>query len=69
MAGMAKPENDIKVEDDGTIVVANNSTFMKNEQRFKLNEEFEEINNFTKKKFKVCIFVDGILHCITVMPF
>ena len=53
MAGFAKPENIIKVEDDGTIVIATNSTFIKNEQRFKLNESFEEINHFTKKNFKV----------------
>nr|KAG5703627.1 hypothetical protein BaRGS_002501 [Batillaria attramentaria] len=53
MAGFSKPENVLQVDDDGTISIATSSTFMKNEQRFKLNEEFEEINHFTKKKFKV----------------
>jgi hypothetical protein len=53
MAGLAHPENEIHVEDDGTIVITNNSVFMKNEQRFKLDEEYEEMNPNIKKKFKV----------------
>lgn len=52
MASFARPENEIQVEDDGKIIIRTNSTFMKNEQSFKLNEEFEEINQFAKKKFK-----------------
>lgn len=68
MAGLSRPENDIRVEDDGTISIATTSTFMKNEQRFKLGEEFEEINNFTKKKFKnVATYDNGKLR-ITPTP-
>ncbi|KAK7481614.1 hypothetical protein BaRGS_00027130 [Batillaria attramentaria] len=68
MAGFSKPENVIQVDDDGTISIATSSTFMKNEQRFKLNEEFEEINHFTKKKFKnMPIYENGKLR-ITPTP-
>ncbi|KAK7492544.1 hypothetical protein BaRGS_00016210 [Batillaria attramentaria] len=68
MAGFSKPENVLQVDDDGTISIATSSTFMKNEQRFKLNEEFEEINHFTKKKFKnMPIYENGKLR-ITPTP-
>ncbi|KAK7115812.1 fatty acid-binding protein, adipocyte-like isoform X2 [Littorina saxatilis] len=68
MAGFAKPENDIKVEDDGTIVIATNSTFMKSEQRFKLDEEYVEENPMIKKKFKnMPTFKDGKLR-VTPTP-
>lgn len=66
MAGMARPENDIHVEDDGTIVISTSSTFMKNEQKFKLGQEFEEINNFTKTKFKnMPTYENG---CLRIVP-
>lgn len=68
MASMAHPENDIRVDEDGTVVITNNSTFMKNEQRFKIDEEFEEINPNVKKRFKnMPIFKDGKLR-VTPTP-
>ncbi|XP_076465005.1 fatty acid-binding protein homolog 1-like [Babylonia areolata] len=52
MASLAKPENEILVQDDGKITIRNNSTFMAHEQSFKINEEFEDVNQFAKKRFK-----------------
>ena len=68
MAGFSKPENTIKVEEDGTIVIATNSAFMKNEQRFKLNEEFEEVHNLAKKKFKVSVTGVCLFLCLPPPP-
>ncbi|KAL8586595.1 hypothetical protein ACOMHN_053948 [Nucella lapillus] len=68
MASLARPENEITVKEDGTITIGTNSTFMKNSQSFKMNEEFEEINNFAKKKFKnMPTYENGKMH-VTPTP-
>ena len=51
----AKPESEIQVEDDGTIVATSSSTVTKHVQRFQLNKEFEEVEHFTQKKIKASL--------------